>query len=88
MGTKLQPGTFDCYANAEPDEPMFILLARDAAAPGIVRRWAAHRATDPATPPEQVEEALACAAAMEAWRAARVEQKRDEAPYDNLQGSQ
>lgn len=29
MGTKNNPGAFDCYANAEPDEPMFVLLARD-----------------------------------------------------------
>jgi len=73
MGTKLQPGEFDCYANAEPDEPMFILLARDAMAPAMVRRWAAHRALDPSTPPAQIEEALQCAADMEAWRATRYE---------------
>lgn len=29
MGTKNNPGEFDCYANAAPDEPMFILLGRD-----------------------------------------------------------
>lgn len=29
MGTKSNPTQFDCYANALPDEPMFILLARD-----------------------------------------------------------
>jgi hypothetical protein len=29
MGTKSNPGPFDCYAKAEPDEPMFVLLARD-----------------------------------------------------------
>lgn len=71
MGTKLVPGTFDCYANAEPDEPMFVLLARDPMAPAIVRRWAAHRELDPNTPREQVEEALACAEAMERWYATR-----------------
>ena len=33
MGTKNNPGQFDCYRNAEPDEPMFVLLARDERAP-------------------------------------------------------
>lgn len=44
MGTKLKPGKFDCYANAEPDEPMFVLLARDPLAPQLVRIWAKMRA--------------------------------------------
>ena len=26
---KENPGRFDCYANALPDEPMFVLLARE-----------------------------------------------------------
>ena len=70
MGTKITPGTFDCYAEAAPDEPMFVLLARDPMAPAIVRRWAAHRELDPDTPPEQIQEALATADAMESWRSA------------------
>jgi hypothetical protein len=70
MGTKLEPGAFDCYHEAALDEPMFVLLARDPMAPAIVRRWAAHRELDPGTPPEQVLEALRCADAMEAWYAA------------------
>lgn len=40
MGTKLNPGKFDCYTNALPDEPMFVLLARDEQAPERVRDWA------------------------------------------------
>jgi hypothetical protein len=28
MGTKNVPGKFDCYANALPDEPTFVLLGR------------------------------------------------------------
>ena len=32
MATKNNPGKFDCYTNAEPDEPMFILLGRDPVA--------------------------------------------------------
>lgn len=43
MGTKNNPGMFDCYANALPDEHMFILLARDITAPDLVDAWAAGR---------------------------------------------
>jgi hypothetical protein len=39
MGTKNNPGKFDCYANAAPDEPMFILLGRDPAASLLVKLW-------------------------------------------------
>lgn len=39
MGTKLNPGKFDCYAAAKDDEPMFILLARDELAPSLVEMW-------------------------------------------------
>ena len=44
MGTKNNPGKFDCYENAEPDEPMFVLLARDRLAPGLTAIWAPIRA--------------------------------------------
>jgi hypothetical protein len=43
MGTKNDPGAFDCYANAKPDEPMFILLGRDCHAPTLVWLWASLR---------------------------------------------
>ena len=41
MGTKQNPGPFDCYAAAAPDEPMFVLLARDSKAAALVNLWAA-----------------------------------------------
>lgn len=69
MGTKRNPGKFDCYEAADPDEPMFVLLARDPLAPQLVREWAGRRrmrAGDPA----KISEALDCATAMERWRAA------------------
>lgn len=44
MGSKLKPGNFDCYANALPDEPMFVLLGRDRLAPPLTAIWAAIRA--------------------------------------------
>ncbi len=40
MGTKNDPGKFDCYSKAEPDEPMFVLLGRDPAAPIVINLWA------------------------------------------------
>jgi len=44
MGTKNNPGQFDCHAKAHPDEPLFTLLARDPAAAALVMMWAHHRA--------------------------------------------
>lgn len=46
MGTKNNPGNFDCYHNAEPDEPMFVLLARDPLAPFLTSIWAKVRSGD------------------------------------------
>lgn len=63
MATKNQPGDYDCYANALPDEPMFILLGRDRNAPSLVEAWAdvRERAHED---PVQVAEARACAQQM------------------------
>lgn len=63
MGTKLNPGAFDCYTNAADDEPMFILLARDKHAPALVSLWATMRELDGESP-EKVAEAVQCAKAM------------------------
>lgn len=88
MGTKANPAPNDCYAKAEDDEPMFTLLARDPQASGLVRQWAAQRdlrfwgAAEAPTPDElakhvrKVDEARACADAMDAWRLAREEATR------------
>jgi hypothetical protein len=46
MGTKRDPGKFDCYENALPDEPMFVLLGRDPLAPFLVSIWSAVRMAD------------------------------------------
>lgn len=68
MGTKNNPGDFDCYANAEPDEPMFVLLARDKHAPTLVWLWATLRELD-GEDPAKVREARECADAMILWAA-------------------
>lgn len=82
MGTKNNPGKFDCYANAEPDEPMFILLGRDPHAASAVRKWADDREAfikaghKPAEDMHMVWEARECADAMEAYHVARRIAKR------------
>lgn len=71
MGTKNNPGQFDCYENADPDEPMFVLLARDPIAPMLVDAWAAQRfgSIDPSDQDQlrKVQEARECAASMREW---------------------
>jgi hypothetical protein len=81
MGTKNNPSEFDCYATALPDEPMFVLLARDVHAPELLEQWAHRRllrsqyyypnhSRERAVETLQALEALQCADAMRAWRAA------------------
>lgn len=67
MGTKNNPGKFDCYQRAAPDEPMFVLLARDPLAPIVVRLWADLRAHLSGNP-SKVLEARECAETMDVWR--------------------
>ena len=67
MGTKNNPGQFDCYTNAEPDEPMFVLLGRDPLAPLLVEIWADVRAVLLAGEGEKVAEARRCVTAMRGW---------------------
>lgn len=69
MATKDNPGAFDCYENAAPDEPMFVLLARDISAPETVRRWATLRVLLGKNQPDdaQIVEAMECANAMEEY---------------------
>lgn len=66
MGTKNNPGAFDCYANAHPDEPMFVLLGRDRHAAALVNLWAAMRTVE-GEEWAKLAEASACADHMVAW---------------------
>lgn len=71
MGTKNNPGKFDCYANAEPDEPMFVLLARDQSAPDAIEAWINLRIANGEDPDsDKIDEAYECARKMRAWRKA------------------
>lgn len=72
MGTKNNPGKFDCYANAEPDEPMFVLLGRDPTAAVVVAVWRVLK-TDmrengkSTISDEKLAEAHACEQALTDW---------------------
>lgn len=66
MGTKNNPGLYDCYENADPDEPMFVLLGRDKHAPAMVWLWATLREID-GEDAGRVAEARACAGNMVSW---------------------
>jgi len=74
MGTKNNPGAFDCYHNALPDEPMFVLLARDPDFNYFVQEWAKRRVRDilcgerPDSDMEMVNEAYHCAIEGQNWR--------------------
>lgn len=72
MGTKNNPGRFDCYANAEPDEPMFVLLGRDPTASIVVGFWrtlkmAMKQKGESKSSEEKLDEARQCSYAMKAW---------------------
>lgn len=85
MGTKNNPGDWDCYANAEPDEPMFILLGRDRDASQAVKMWAFSRMQQidlgirPESDRAQVSEAMKCATEMEIWHRERENRRKTEA---------
>ena len=67
MGTKNDPGKYDCHAAARDDEPLFTLLGRDRHAPTLVRLWALLRMRE-GEDQEKVDEAIRCADAMDAYR--------------------
>ncbi len=66
MGTKINPGKYDCYEKAADDEPVFVLLARDRHAPTLVWLWATLREID-GEDGAVVKEARECCNAMLTW---------------------
>lgn len=66
MGTKLQPGKYDCYNNLAEDEPYFVLRGKDKFAPLLIMFWAqlvmlfGHSS-------EKIAEATKCAKSMQEW---------------------
>jgi hypothetical protein len=83
MATKRTPGVFDCYENAETDEPMFILLGRDPMAGILIRLWVALREEE-GEDRAKLEEALRCAATCEQWAIARGKLARVTAAVESL----
>ncbi len=76
MGTKNNPGNYDCYANAEPDEPMFVLLGRDPTASLVVTFWRSLKLQmkedgTSTMSQEKLDEAQQCALQLEAWAKAK-----------------
>lgn len=74
MSTKQDEFRRGCFGKALPDEPMFVLLARDPDAPRLVEEWAQRRmvaVADGTRPPSDeagVQEAMRLAHDMRAWR--------------------
>lgn len=66
MGTKLNPGEFDCLEKLQPNEPFFLLRGQDRSAPKCVRDWAA-RAQAAGVDPAKVQEAWLVADEMERY---------------------
>jgi len=69
MGSRNNPGKFDCLAAAEPDEPTFTLLGRDPCAAATVAFWCMLRDNVRNNPADasQLKEASECEDAMEQW---------------------
>jgi hypothetical protein len=67
MSTKNNPGKYDCYSKADPDEPMFVLLARDRHAPAVLRLWIKLRVAE-GEAPAVLQEAERCIDDMIQWR--------------------
>lgn len=72
MGTKTHPGQYDCYAKAQADEPMFVLLARDPLAALLVTLWCAIRAGDLDTADLVLDDAIEVARAAPATDRAKI----------------
>lgn len=66
-----------CMSRAKDDEMTFVLLARDASAPGAIIAWVADRIRSGKNGPRdaQIIEAIACAREMERQRATQPEVK-------------
>lgn len=78
MGTKGNPGEFDCYALALPDEPIFVLRASNEEAASLVEQWAERydarkrkEGTFDRRAARKVKEALQIAEEMRTYRSLR-----------------
>lgn len=72
MGTKRNPGRFDCYAKAGDDEPIFTLRAKDPHAYLAIAYWCSVYRQAPDHDPEKLEEARALINDIHDWRATNI----------------
>jgi hypothetical protein len=61
-------GKCACYDKAAPDEPIFVLRAKDVLAPHVVLYWACE-AMKQGTPLDKVAEAVGLVEEMRDWQA-------------------
>lgn len=84
MPSKQNPGVFDCYKAALPDEPIFVILGRDLAGPATLERWALERTklglTASQDDRDRIAAALDEAKEMQEWRERNVEMSIDGVP--------
>jgi hypothetical protein len=66
MGTKDNPGLFDCFKKMGPNEPFFVLRAQDALAAELVELWSL-RAKAAGCSIDKVNEAKNIAEEMLRW---------------------
>ena len=66
MSTKKSPGKYDCYAAAQDDEPIFVLLGRDPFVAQLIRLWA-YATLASGADIDKAESALFIAAECETW---------------------
>lgn len=68
MGYRNEDGTWhdSCLDKVHANEPIFVLRGQDRLAPDLIREWA-RLAEHHSLPQEKLNEALACADAMETW---------------------
>lgn len=91
MGTKLEGDP--CLEAAMPDEPMFVLLARDPNMPALVRLWTSIRRVQidegarPVSDLGQVEEAERLAERAVRWRADADEAWKKQRAFEFVEGT-
>lgn len=74
MSTKRNPGPYACYDKLDPDEPFFVLRAKDPLAPAVVEAWATAAALTATSVDlrDKSREARAVAVRMRLWANAQL----------------